>query len=181
MSLDLNVFDERPYNAHISRLQSEGFQFTSMAGLGDTEDAQRKLYELNEMTAMDIPGSGGERSWLSFDDFQKNVCQAEWYQPAGQMVVIDTATGRWAAMSAITRFEGADHAYNLHTGVDKVYRGRKLGQAVKAAALRHGRDVLRVNTVRTHHNVENLIMIGIDRKLGYVQTPGLLLMEKTLV
>lgn len=181
MTLDLNTFDDDLNNTKIARLQSEGFQFTSMAALGNTEEAQRKLYALNDMTSMEAPGSEGRRSWLSFEDFQKKVCQADWYRPAGQMVVIDTATGTWAAMSAITRFEGTDYAYNLHTGVDRRYRGRKLGQAVKTAALRYARDVLRVNTVRTHHKVENLPMIAIDRKFGYVQTPGILSMKKTLL
>lgn len=105
-----------------------------------------------------------------------------WYKPAGQIVAIDTATGDWAAMSAITRFENAEHAYNLFTGVDVRYRGRKLGQAVKALALAlcfaHG--MLNVTRVRTKHNAENAPMIAIDRKLGYVQTPGTYRMEKTL-
>lgn len=180
MVLDLNAFDDQPYHKHIARLQEEGFLFTSMAALGNTEEAQRNLYALNDMTAMDTPGSEGEHPWFSFDDFQKKVCQAAWYKPAGQMVVLDTTSGNWAALSAITRFEGADYAYNLHTGVDKRYRGRKLAQAVKVLALRHAREVWEVNTVRTHHNSHNLPMIAIDRKLGYVQTPGIFSMEKIL-
>ncbi len=75
-------------------------------------------------------------------------------------------------MSAITRFEGADYAYNLHTGVDKRYRGRKLAQAVKVLALRFARDVLKVDEVRTNHNSQNDPMLAIDRKFGYVQTHG---------
>jgi GNAT superfamily N-acetyltransferase len=180
MVLDLNAFDNQPYNEQITWLQDEGFLFTSMAVLGNTEEAQRNLYALNDMTAMETPGSEGEHPWLSFDDFQKKVCQADWYKPAGQIVVLDTTTGNWAAMSAITRFEAADCAYNLHTGVDKRYRGRKLAQAVKVLALRYAREVLEVNTVRTHHNSHNLPMIAIDRKLGYVQTPGIFSMEKIL-
>jgi RimJ/RimL family protein N-acetyltransferase len=83
-------------------------------------------------------------------------------------------------MSAITRREGNDYAYNLFTGVDLAYRGRKLGQAVKVLALRYARFMLKVNTVRTHHNTKNLPMIAIDRKLGYIQMPGTFLMEKNL-
>jgi len=94
------------------------------------------------------------------------------------MVVIDTAAGDWAAMSAISRFD--DYTYNLHTGVDRRYRGRKLAQAVKVLALRYARDVLRVATVRTHHNSQNLPMIAINRKFGYVQLAGNFLMEKIL-
>jgi GNAT superfamily N-acetyltransferase len=180
MSLDLNTFDDRPYDEILTRLKGEGFHFTSMAELGNTEEAQHKLYVLNETTGMDVPGTSGEPSWGSFEEFQQSVCQSYWYKPDGQMVVIDTNNGIWAAMSAISVFEGANYAYNLHTGVDRRYRGRKLGQAVKIMALRYAREVLNTDTVRTQHNVKNLPMIAIDRKFGYQQMAGIFLMEKVL-
>jgi RimJ/RimL family protein N-acetyltransferase/GNAT superfamily N-acetyltransferase len=180
MSLDLDAFDDRPYDGILTRLKDEGFRFTSMEELGNTEDAQRMLYTLNDTAASTTPGTDGEHAWVSFEDFQKSVCQSDWYKPDGQLVVIDKATGAWAAMSAITRMEGNDYAYNLFTGVDMSYRGRKLAQAVKILALRYAREVLKVHTVRTHHNTKNQPMIAIDRKLGYVQMPGTFLMEKKL-
>lgn len=177
MGLDLQAFDDRPYAEVIARLEREGFRFTSMEALRDTEEAQRRLYALNAAAAS-TPGAVGEHSWESFEDFQHSVCQAEWYKPGGQIVVIDSRSGEWAAMSAITRFEATDYAYNLFTGVDERYRGRKLGQAVKVSALRYARQVLGVSQVRTHHNTQNLPMIAIDHKFGYVQMPGTFLMEK---
>ncbi len=180
MSLDLAGFDDRPYEVIIEHLKAEGFQFTSMEELGDTEEAQRRLYALNDSTSMDEPGTDGGHPWDSFEDFQKRVCHSSWYKPGGQFVVIDTHTGEWAAMSAITRLEGNDYAYNLHTGVSRPYRGRKLAQAIKIHALRYARDVLQAVSVHTHHRSVNLPMIAIDRKLGYVQTPGMYLMEKML-
>lgn len=78
-------------------------------------------------------------------------------------------------MSAITVFEGADHAYNLFTGTQVGYRGRGLAQAVKTLALRKART-FGVKSVRTSHNSENTAMIAIDTKLGYVRTPGTLVM-----
>lgn len=180
MTLDLDAFDDRPYDEVIARLKGDGFQFTSMEAMGNTEEAQRKLYVLNETAAITTPGAEGEHPWGSFENFQKNVCQANWYKPGGQIVAIDTVRGAWAAMSAITRMEGYVYAYNLFTGVDMPYRGRKLGQAVKVVALRYAREVLNVKTVRTHHNTKNLPMIAIDRKLGYQQLPGTFLMEKVL-
>ena len=152
-----------------------------MEELGNTEEAQRKLFALNNMTGMETPGAEGMQFWLDFKDFQKKVCQASWYKPAGQMVVIDTVTGNWAAMSAITRFEGADFAYNLHTGVDKRYRGRKLAQTAKALTLRYARQELGVNLVRTNNNSINHPMIAVNRKLGYLPTQGSYTMKKTLV
>ncbi len=178
MRLELETFDDQSYDGIIEKLKSEGFQFTSMGALGNTEEAQRKLYALNDTAASETPGSEGDHPWLSFEDFQKMVCQADWYHPDGQMLVIDSANGEWVALSAITRFEGSDYAYNLFTGVDKRYRGRKFGQAVKVHALRFARNVLQVKTAQTHHNTLNAPMIAIDRKFGYVQSPGTFSMEK---
>jgi RimJ/RimL family protein N-acetyltransferase len=178
MELDLDKFGERHYQEIINRLKDNGFKFTSMEALGNTEEAQRKLYQLNDTASSETMGGLGEHSWASFEDFQKRVCQSDWYIPGGQIVVIDTATGVWAAMSAITRLQGTDYAYNLFTGVDWYYRGRQLAQAVKATALCYARDVLKVRTVRTHHNTDNLPMIHIDRKFGYVDLPGHYTMEK---
>ena len=180
MELDLSSFDDRPYEQMLESLRSQGFEFTSMEALGNTEEAQRRLYSLNDATSMDTPGSEGEHPWTSFEDFQQKVCQSNWYIPAGQKVAIDTASGDWAAMSAITRFKGAEHAYNLHTGVARTYRGRKLAQAVKITALRYAREALQVTRVRTHHNSRNDPMIAIDRKFGYYQIRGTYAMEKNL-
>ena len=75
MALNLDTFDDRPYDEIIAKLKGEGFQFTSMEALGNTEEAQRKLYLLNDTTAMEMTVPDGEHSWLSFEDFQKKVCQ----------------------------------------------------------------------------------------------------------
>jgi len=178
MALNLTAFDDRPYDALLAKLKGEGFQFTSLEALGNTEDAQRKLYHLNNMTGSEIPGSEGKPAWASFEDYQRRVCQAAWYKPGGELVVIESATSDWVAMSAITRMEGNDYAYNLHTGVDERYRGRKLAQAVKVLALRYAREVLQVTEVRSNHNIQNLPMIAINRKFGYRQISGSLWMEK---
>ena len=180
MQLDLAALDDQPWNAILERLKGQGFRFTSMQELGNTEEAQRKLYALNDAASASTPGQEGEHAWASFEDFQKSVCGSDWYRPDGQIVAIDIGTGVWAGMSAITQMAGRDYAYNLFTGVDLPYRGRKLGQAVKLLALRYARNVLKVHFVRTHHNTKNLPMIAIDTKFGYQLLPGAYLMEKSL-
>ena len=180
MSLDLARFDDRAYDGLVARLEGEGFLFTSMEALGNSEEMQRRLFELNLTTAMETMGTDGEPSWKDFADFQASVCQAEWFKPGGQMVVIDSASGAWVAMSAITRFAGTEHAYNLFTGVQREYRGRKLGLAVKVVALSYAREVLGVTEVRTHHNTKNQPILAIDGELGYVLLPGTYAMQKVL-
>jgi len=180
MQMNLDAFDDQPYNVLISRLQDEGFEFTSMETLGNDEESQRRLFRLNDTAAAETMGADGSHPWPDFEDFEHRVCEAAWYIPAGQMVVIDTNNGEWAAMSAITRFAGRDYAYNLFTGVDKRYRGRKLGQAVKVLALRYARDVLGAHVVRTHHNTQNEPILAIDNKFGYTLLPGDYVMVKEL-
>jgi mycothiol synthase len=179
MVFDLKAWDGSRYETTIRSLQAQGFCFTNMAELGDTRDARRKLYTLNNDAAATDPGSDGIPPWSSFEEFERDVCNSSWYHPEAQIIVIDTNTGEWAAMSAITVFEGSDHAYNLFTGTNVRYRGRKLAQAVKSLALRKALT-FGVDTVRTSHNSENVEMIAIDTKLGYVRTPGTFIMVKEL-
>jgi mycothiol synthase len=180
MKFELSKWDEARYQPILLSLQAQGFHFTNMAELGDTIEARRNLYELNNRAAATDPGSDGIAPWASFEEFNQNVCNSSWYRPEGQIVAIDTQTGDWAAMSAITVFSGSDHAYNLFTGTDVRYRGRKLAQAVKSLALRQART-FGVDHVRTSHNSENAAMIAIDTKLGYIRTPGMLILEKSLI
>jgi len=179
MMFDLRTWDNARYDPTLHSLQAQGFHFTNMAELGDAQEARRKLYTLNSTAAATDPGSDGIPPWATFEEFEKDVCNSYWYHPAGQIIAIDSQTGEWATMSAITVFTGADHAYNLFTGTDVRYRGRKLAKAVKALALRKART-FGVDIVRTSHNSENAAMIAIDTKLGYVRTPGTLLMEKEM-
>ena len=171
MMFNLSTWDDQRYESTLNSLKAQGFRFTNMAELGDTQEARRKLYTLNSTAAAADPGSDGTPPWASFEDSENFVCNTYWYHPDGQIVDIDTHTGEWAAMSASTVFAGADHANNLFTGTDVRYRGRKLAQAVKALALRKARTI-EVGVMRTSHNSENAAMIAIDTKLGFVRTPG---------
>jgi L-amino acid N-acyltransferase YncA len=180
MMLDLTAWDDQKYEFLLQTLRDNGFIFTTMAEVGDNEEARCKLFALNNGAAATDPGSGGIPPWASYEEFERDVCNSSWYHPDGQIVAVDSHTGQWAAMSAITVFDGADHAYNLFTGTDIQYRGRKLAQAVKALALRKARTY-GVGRVRTSHNSENAAKIAIDTKLGYTRMPGTWVMEKELV
>ncbi len=180
LGLNLEGFEEVGRDAIIDKLKYEGFLFTSMQELGDTEAAQRKLYQLNDTTNMELVIPKAQHIWLSFADFKQKVCRTDWYKPAGQLIAIDRGTGLWAAMSAITRFEGADYANNLHTGVDKRYHGRKLAQAMLLQALRYARETLKVTSVHADENADHISSLAIYHELGYTNLPGIFSMEKSL-
>lgn len=180
MVLDLTVFNDKSRTDYITALKSKGFPFATMAEFGNGEEARWKLYKLNSPVSATQPGHDGIPAWTSFGEFQRTVCRMSWYKPSRQFIIFNKSTGDWAAMSAITRFENADRACNLFTGVDPRYHGRRLGQAVKPLALIYARGQLGMDKVRTNHNAGNAPMIAIDRKLGYVQIPGTCRMKKPL-
>ena len=179
MMFDLNSWEEARYTPILQSLQTQGFRFTNLAELRNTEEARRKLYALNNSAATTDPGSDGIPPGHPSKSSSGMCAPSSWYYPDAQIVAIDTSNGEWAAMSAITVFKGSDHAYNLFTGTDVRYRGRKLAQAVKVLALQRAR-AFGVDTVRTSHNSENEAMIAIDTSLGYVRTPGAFIMLKEI-
>lgn len=180
LALELDQFDAGAFEGEIKRLEKDGFAFTSMEELGNTREAQRKLYLLNNTTAMERLLSENEHYWGSFEEFQRDVCQSDWYIPSGQLIAIHPASGDWAAMSAVTRFPGSGHAYNLHTGVSSGYHGRNLASAMLARAALFARDKLQVKQVLSEENTLHLDAIAVYRHLGYQVTRGTLAIEKTL-
>ncbi len=170
--LDLEAFDESPFLPAIKGLEADGLCIFSLADLYDTRPARRRLYELNRVTALDIPGE--EEDWMSFEDFEQVICSSSWYRPEGQLIA---AFGdEWAGLSAVKLIPESQVAYNLMTGVLAPYRGRKIAQALKLAAIRYARQS-GARYIRTHNDSLNAPMLAINRKLGYQPRPGKLVLR----
>ena len=180
LALDLDHFDAALFEREVQLLEKDGFVFTSMEELGNTQEAQGKLYLLNNSTSMERLLGENEHYWGSLEEFQRDVCQSGWYQPAGYLIALHAASGDWAAMSAVTRFPGSDHAYNLHTGVDSRYHGKNLAAAMLYKAALFARGKLLVKQVVSEENALHLDAVNVYRRLGYQVTPGTLAIEKTL-
>jgi Sortase and related acyltransferases len=172
----LEVFDPTPFAGLINGLQAEGFRFFSLADLGNGEEVKRQLDDLNTETGLDIPGMVPETT-RAYEDFSKDVFESSWYRAEGQIVA---ALGdRWAGMAAVGATD-PDGMYNMHTGVRREFRGRKLATALKLLAIDFARRS-GARTLRTNNDSENAPMIRINRKLGYIPQPGWLKMEKKLL
>ncbi len=176
MVLDLLTFDEQPYIGIIPRLEAKGFFFTSLAALGNTLEARRKLFEINNLTGLDTPGET-ELPWQTFEQFDESVCSQPWYQPAGQLVAIDESTGEFAGMCAVTVYESSQSAYNLHTGVYRAYRGQGIALALKLMGIRYALSQ-GAKIIRTHNKPINAPMLAINHLLGYRPKPGVYTFEK---
>lgn len=173
LGLDIAEFDARPYQHLVDDLRAHGFEFCSLADFGDTEEARRRLYEINYAAIKDIPGSDG--NWLSFPEFIKTVCGSDWYRPDGQLVVVKG--DEWVGMAAVQLVPQRQEAYNAMTGVMRPYRGMRIGLALKVLAIeycrRHGARML-----RTNNDSENAPMLAINRRLGYRPLPGKFILQR---
>ena len=166
--LDLATFDERPFAGTVERVKGQGIHFLTMADAGDTPNARRRLFDLERIVALDIPG-GSESSTRPYEAFLKEVCDSPQYLPDGQILALDGDD--WIGMVGILSTSTPGGFYNGLTGVLPAYRGRDIARALKllaiATARRHGAAYL-----RTNNDSENAPMLAINRTLGYRPEPG---------
>lgn len=167
-TLDLTTFDEQPLLSALDAAQAAGLRFATMADLGDTEEARRKLWEVETLTVRDIPGLS-DASERPFESFNEEVCGASGYRPECQIVALDGEA--WVGLTRLDPTEATEAMYNAITGVLPAYRGRGAALALKLlairAARRHGARYL-----RTNNDSQNAPMLAVNRKLGYQPTPG---------
>lgn len=165
--LHLADVDEQRFAGAVERAESEGVRFLTLADLGDTDEARRRLYDLNAALARDTPGHDGD--FMPFEQFQKTVCSASWYRPDGQIVAAIGDT--WVGMAAVGYFANTNSMYNMFTGVDPAWRSRGIALALKlltiACARRYGAIY-----ISTNNDSENAPMLAINRTLGYQPEPG---------
>lgn len=161
-TLDLATFDDARFAGVIESVQAQGVRFFTLADAGNTEANRRALYELNKRNAEDIPGYEG--TFPRFEDFTKYVFEASWFRAQGQILAADGA--RWVGLSALGYFAQTNSTYNMHTGVLKEYRGRKIALVLKLLAIRRARE-WGAAYVRTNNDSQNAPILAINRKVRY--------------
>jgi ribosomal protein S18 acetylase RimI-like enzyme len=166
-TLDLTTFDPAPYAAVTPALEAQGLRLFSLADVPNTEAMRRRAYEVNHLTNEDIPGYDGTD--LSFEEFEQWVFGAEWYRADGQLLAALGDT--WVGLAAVRLHPQTQGAYNVHTGVRREYRGRKIALALKLATIRYA-QAHGARYMRTDNDAQNAAMLALNRKLGYQPEPG---------
>ncbi len=166
--LDLSAFDERPFLGALDTAQAAGIRFATLADLGDTEEARRKLWQVESITVRDIPGNS-ESSVRPFEAFNEQVCAAPGYRADCQIIALDGET--CVGIARLDPTEATTAMYNAITAVLPAHRGHRLALALKLLAIRaaraHGAGYL-----RTNNDSENAPMLAVNRQLGYQPEPG---------
>lgn len=169
-TLDLATFDEGRFADPLATAAEAGIHFFTVADMGNTLEAQQRLYDLNARVSMDVPGSDEAfQGFMPFEVYRATVCAASWYRADGQ--IIAAAGDAWIGLAAVGYFAQTQSMYHMITGVDRAYRGRGLAQALKVLSIRCARSY-GAKYIRTNNDSQNAPMLAINRKFGYLPEPG---------
>jgi GNAT superfamily N-acetyltransferase len=173
--LDLTAFDQRRFAEIIPALHKRGIRFFSLADVGNIPENQRKLYELNRRTSLDAPG---EDSFPSFEEFARDIYNADWFRPDGQIVAADGE--QWVGLGAVgLDADNPQVAFNAFTGIDRTHRRQHIALALTLLTIdyaqRHG-----ATTLRVFNDSRNEGMLAMQEKLGYQPVAGRYVMTRQL-
>jgi GNAT superfamily N-acetyltransferase len=161
-------FDERPFFGSLEAAGAAGIRFFSLAELGDTREARERLWRLERVVALDIPG-GSEATIRPFEVWERQVVESEHYLAEAELVAADG--DEWVGMAALLDYPESGMMYHGITGVLPTYRSRGLATALKLLTIRLAR-ARGVRLLRTNNDAENAPMLAVNRKLGYQPEPG---------
>lgn len=175
-TIDLAEFDERPFAALIDSVEASNIRLTSLADMGDTEDARRTLHAALTVVSQDTPGSPSS-DFPSFEAFSEMLNTARWSRSADQIMAVE---GNKCVGFAVVSYNTETNTFlNLFTGVLPTYRRRKIAQALKLKSIGYAKDC-GADFIYTNNDSHNAPMLAINRKLGYKPQPGNYLLHKQL-
>jgi RimJ/RimL family protein N-acetyltransferase len=168
MVLDLADFDAAALLPVVAEAEAAGFSFFTFADAAGQPGAAHKLYELNRRLAPDLPGN--DDSFPSFEQYAHEILGADWFRPEGQFIAADGE--RWVGLVGMGFDDELRQLSHEFSAVDRAYRGRRLGQALKIKSALLAQD-LNMERIVTGNDVSNAAIVAVNRKLGYRQQPGI--------
>lgn len=173
-TLALQSFDATPFQPAIDHARGRGIAFTTLAQLGDTATTRRRVYELNKVTAADIPGRG---PFFSFEEYEQRRFHHVGYRAEGVILAIDGA--HWVGLTQVSLHNEGRYAFNEMTGVLRNYRGQHIALALKVHAIYYA-QAQQMPVLSTFTDSANTPILGMNRKLGYQAEAGFYLMRAAL-
>ncbi|MFD3166746.1 GNAT family N-acetyltransferase [Herpetosiphon sp. NSE202] len=168
MVLDVASFDANAFQAVVQTAEAAGFSFFTFADVANQPDAARKLYELNRRLAPDLPGN--DDSFPTFEEYAHEIIGADWFRPEGQFIVADGE--RWVGLVGMGFDDAARTMSHEFSAVDRAYRGRRLGMALKVQSAMLAQR-LNMERIVTGNDSTNTAIVALNHTLGYREQPGI--------
>lgn len=174
--LALESFDPAPTERAIAKLETRGYTFVTLSGIGNTEENRRRIYELDVTSDVDTPGfeNWGRRS---FEQYCRDEFDSFGFSP--EFVFIAEFAGEWVAMHSC-RHSPLEGVMKIdYTGVLREHRGNGLAQALKLLALGKAKTS-GATAMRTSNDERNAVMLAINEKMGFKPEPGFYFYRKDI-
>lgn len=177
--LDLAAFDPSRFEDPDAAAARTGHRLASYEGLAAATNDQvalrRRIHELHNAAWVDVP-TPEIPAPPSFDDFGRFIFDSPTFEPRATTFALrgDDLVGL-----TLADVNGSGVAYTFMTGVRKDARGNGLSLAMKLRAI----AVLKARGVGlfgTTNDKDNLPMLAVNRRLGYVPEPPSIRVKKPL-
>ena len=173
--LDVTTFDPTPYDDAERKLAAHRIQILTLSELEDDPDRNQKLYELEWLLDQDVP-QPEPPTRVSFEFFLEHTLQNPNLLPDAYFVAVHDRD--YVGLSTLWSSRGNADLYTGLTGVARAFRERGIALALKlrsiAYAREHGHPV-----IRTWNESNNLPMLAINERLGFVKQPAWIDFVKT--
>ena len=167
--LDLETWDPEPFAAALTRAEEQGIRLVSLAELRDSDpDWQRKTYEMEREIWKDIP-LPDKQTDPGFEWYKRHLFESPNLYPEAWFMTLDGE--RPVGLSCLWKQKSGNHLANGLTGTLREYRKRGLAMAMKVKVLSFAKAQGHP-WVMTDNEENNVGMIGINKRLGFVDYPS---------
>ena len=163
--LEVDSFDFTSYENLEENLKSNGIEIKTMRELETDPERDRKLHELDQKIAPDLPDENGFTP-IDFEDFKKECLEASFTLPDAYFVAVDG--DKYVGLSALQKFAANKDLYTGLTGVLRSHRKRGIATALKVQAIKYARDN-NYARIGTDNQSTNKPMRSLNDKLGFKQ------------
>ncbi|CAM3572117.1 GNAT family N-acetyltransferase [Deinococcus frigens] len=165
--LDLNGFDETPFQADLERAVAQGVTFMDLAGADEATLDRYLNFVADRLT--ETPDLAGHPRWPLAQ--VREVLRLDSDPRPEWLVLALGPDSEWLGLTVMVSIFGGQAAYNELTAVHPSARGRGLALPLKLEAIRRA-QAAGIGTMRTNNHSQNAPMLAVNLRLGFVSLPG---------
>jgi GNAT superfamily N-acetyltransferase len=173
--LNVQNFNPKKFEFLFRKMKSQKIILKSLHALQSIDTNWRQnLYEFYCKIMKDVP-SQNEYTERTFENFKKQKLSAPGFDPKANFIALDE--GKYVGLSSLWRQKSRPKVFWTElTGVIRSHRRRKIALALKVQAVLYAIQC-GANQIETD-NEENNPMLKINQKLGFIDQPAWLTLEK---
>jgi GNAT superfamily N-acetyltransferase len=167
--LDLTSWDPAPFMDAVARVEEQGIRFTTYDELSRSDpDYLRKLYEMEREIWQDVP-LPDKQTDPGLDWYVRHVTDSPNLYPEAWHLAMDG--DRPVGLSCLWKQKSGEHLSTGLTGTARSHRRRGIAMGLKVKALSFAKGQGHP-WVMTDNEENNVGMVGINKRLGFVDYPS---------